>query len=84
MKVRQFRERLKVPKDENGEVCGVPMVQIYSNCRQFTRTIPALVLSKTKVEDVDTDGEDHIYDEACHIFMAKRFRAGFFGECDLT
>ena len=83
LKVRQFRERLKVPKDEDGKICGVPMVQIYSNCTQFIRTIPALVLSKTKVEDVDTDTEDHIYDEACHIFMAKQFRAGFFGECPL-
>ena len=71
LKVRQFRERLRVPKDAEGKINDIPMVQIYSNCRQFIRTIPSLVFSKTKVEDVDTDNEDHIYDEACHIFMAR-------------
>ena len=29
----------------------------------FIRTLPSQVYSETKPEDVDTDGEDHIYDE---------------------
>lgn len=45
--------------DEN----GIPMLYIFSNCREFIRTIPNLIYSERKVEDVDTDTEDHIYDE---------------------
>lgn len=41
------------------------------NCRDFFRTISGLVLDKNNIEDVDTTGEDHIYDEACHIVMAR-------------
>lgn len=39
------------------------MLYIFSNCREFIRTIPNLIYSEKKVEDVDTDTEDHIYDE---------------------
>lgn len=48
---------------------GVPMFYCFSNCRQFIRTIPTLVYDETKVEDVDTDGEDHIYDEWRYVCM---------------
>jgi uncharacterized protein YrzB (UPF0473 family) len=47
------------------------MVQIYSTCEQFIRTIPALVQDENNIEDIDTDGEDHCYDEACHIMMHR-------------
>ena len=51
--------------DENGET----MFQVFSTCRHFIRTIPALVYDTKHVEDIDTDGEDHIYDECRYVLM---------------
>ena len=48
---------------------GVPMLYIFSTCRNFIRTVPALVYDETDVEDVDTAGEDHIYDECRYVAM---------------
>lgn len=51
--------------DEN----GIPMFYVFKNCRHFIRTIPTLVYSDTKVEDINTDMEDHIYDEWRYVCM---------------
>lgn len=67
LKIRQFRERLKVPKDNEGKVNGVPMMQIYSNCTHFVRTVPSMVFSKNKPEDIDTDTEDHCFDPKTEV-----------------
>ena len=48
---------------------GVPMLYVFDTCRHFIRTVPALVYDETDVEDVDTDGEDHIYDELRYVCM---------------
>jgi hypothetical protein len=48
---------------------GIPMLYIFSTCRHFIRTVPALVYSQMDVEDVDTEGEDHIYDECRYVCM---------------
>lgn len=48
---------------------GRPMLQVFSTCRHFIRTIPALVYDAKRVEDVDTAGEDHIYDECRYVLM---------------
>ena len=71
LKIRQFRERLKIPKDSNGKPIDRPMLQVYSSCRHFIRTVPALAIDADNVEDIDTEQEDHVYDEACHIAMAR-------------
>jgi len=72
LKIRQFRERLKLPRDsEDGPVTGSPMMQVYKTCRHFIRTIPTLAIDEDNVEDIDTDQEDHVYDEVCHIAMAR-------------
>jgi hypothetical protein len=65
LKIRQFRERLTV---KDGEM---PMMMIAPECDQFIRTIPNLTMDERHIEDIDTSGEDHIYDEACHICMAR-------------
>jgi len=65
LKIRQFRERLKVRSD------GQPMLYVYKTCDQFIRTIPNLVMDTKTTEDIDTDGEDHAYDEACNLCMAR-------------
>jgi hypothetical protein len=68
LKIRQFHERLRITDD------GPAMVQIYDTCTHFIRTIPLLQADKHNIEDVDTTLEDHIYDEVCHIFMARPIR----------
>jgi hypothetical protein len=68
LKKRQFHERLRVPVDYPNTL---PMMMIYPQCQQFKRTIPDLVVNPNDIEDVFTDCEDHIYDEACHIVMAR-------------
>lgn len=65
-KIRQFRERLIIPDDDT-----LPMMVVFSTCKAFIRIIPTLCLDDYLIEDVDTDGEDHIYDESCHIAMAR-------------
>lgn len=59
----QFHERLRF--DEEGR----PKMQVFKTCVDFIRTIPSLPYSLTKVEDIDSDAEDHIYDEARYFFM---------------
>lgn len=59
----QFHERLRFNED------GRPKVQVFDTCTEFIRTIPTLPYSLTKVEDIDSDAEDHIYDEARYFFM---------------
>ena len=51
--------------DEN----GIPMLYVFSTCKHFIRTVPALVYSQKNVEDIDTQTEDHIYDEVRYVVM---------------
>ena len=53
--------------DEN----GYPMMYIFSNCKEFIRTIPALEYSETNPEDVNSDQEDHIADETRYFCMMR-------------
>lgn len=53
--------------DEN----GYPMMYIFNNCKAFIRTIPTLCYSQTHPEDIDTDQEDHVYDEARYMAMSR-------------
>ena len=54
---------------------GYPMLYVFDTCKDFIRTIPALVYDDTKVEDVDTKGEDHIYDETKYFLMTNPIAA---------
>ena len=49
----------RLQTDEN----GIARFYVFSNCTEFIRTIPLLMYSDKKPEDLDTDGEDHIADE---------------------
>lgn len=51
------------------------MLHVFSTCRHFIRTVPALVYSERSVEDVDTAQEDHIYDETRYALMTRCIRA---------
>lgn len=59
----QFHYRLAFDNE------GSPMFQVFHTCRHFIRTIPALVYDEKHVEDIDTDQEDHIYDECRYVLM---------------
>lgn len=48
-----------------------PMLQVYDTCIHFIRTIPDLCVDENNVEDIDTDQEDHVYDEAAQVCMAR-------------
>ena len=50
---------------------GRPRLLVFSTNMHFLRTIPALTYSLTRVEDVNTDQEDHIYDETRYAMMSK-------------
>lgn len=59
----QFHYRLAFDKD------GRPMFQVFKTCKHFLRTIPNLVYDTANVEDVNSDQEDHIYDECRYVLM---------------
>ena len=50
---------------------GKPMLRVFSSCLGFIRTIPLMVHDEKKPEDVDTEQEDHIYDEARYGIMHR-------------
>lgn len=46
-------------------------LKIFSSCRHLIRTLPALTYDKHKVEDVDTEEEDHAYDSLRYFLMSR-------------
>ena len=50
---------------------GFPMMYVFNNCHAFIRTVPTLIYDEHKVEDLDTEGEDHIADETRYMCMAR-------------
>ena len=50
---------------------GQSMFYVFDTCKNFIRTIPTLVYNETgkNIEDVDTEMEDHIYDEWRYVMM---------------
>ena len=50
---------------------GYPMFYVFNTCKHFIRTIPLLLYDEHKVEDIDTDGEDHIADMWRYVLMSR-------------
>lgn len=61
----QVHERMRFDED------GRPMMYVFNTCTDFIRTIPTLCYDDHKVEDIDTAGEDHIYDETRYFLMSR-------------
>jgi len=61
----QVHERLRFDKN------GKPGMYVFETCKDFIRTVPTLPYSQTKVEDVDTDAEDHSYDSLRYMCMFR-------------
>lgn len=50
---------------------GFSQFYVFSTCRDFIRTIPLLCYDEHKVEDIDTEMEDHIADEWRYAMMSR-------------
>lgn len=61
----QFRKRLV------GDSDGRPMLYFFANCLHAIRTIPALQHDARHPEDIDTDMEDHAYDDSRYAAMSR-------------
>ena len=53
--------------DEN----GIPMMYVFNTCKAFIRTMPLMMYSETRPEDLDTDLEDHVADEVRYMCMSR-------------
>lgn len=60
----EMRQRMK-------GVDGVPMLYVFETCRDFIRTVPSLPHDDKRPEDIDTDAEDHVADEARYACMSR-------------
>lgn len=49
---------------------GTPMFQVFNTCTSFIRTIPLLKPDPNHPEDIDTNLEDHVYDEFRYAVMS--------------
>jgi hypothetical protein len=63
----QMRARLK------GDSEGRPMLVVFDNCLDFIRTVPALQHDLDRPEDLDTEAEDHVADEARYACMSRPY-----------
>lgn len=50
---------------------GFPRMYIFDNCHAFIRTIPLMMYSEKKPEDIDTELEDHVADEVRYMCMSR-------------
>lgn len=62
---QQLRLRL------DGNDAGLPMLYFSELCEDTIRTLPTLQHDSTDAEDVDTEGEDHAYDETRYACMSR-------------
>lgn len=51
---------------------GLPLLLVFDTCGAFIRTIPQLVVDEKNPEDVDTKGEDHVYDDSRYAVMSRQ------------
>lgn len=58
---------------------GYPYLIIMDNCTNLIRTLPELIHDKTKVEDVDSDGEDHAADALRYMVKHVKWIGDFGG-----
>mgnify|MGYP002653721203 CR=1 FL=1 len=50
-----------------------PMLFVFSTCRDFIRTVPLLQHDQSRPEDLDTEAEDHVADEARYACMSRPY-----------
>lgn len=67
--VDQMHDRLRVDDD------GLPNLFIFSNCTNWWRTVPILPSDPLNIDDVDTEAEDHAWDDTKMVLLARPMRA---------
>lgn len=50
---------------------GYPRMYVFNTCKAFIRTMPLMMYSQTKPEDLDTTLEDHCADEVRYLCMSR-------------
>jgi hypothetical protein len=60
----QMRKRI------NGDG-ATPMLFVFDTCRDFIRTVPVMQHDPDRAEDLDTNSEDHVADEARYACMSR-------------
>jgi hypothetical protein len=65
-----LRERLKNVLKPDG-----PRLFVFSQCRQFIRTVPSLPRDEVDMDDVDSRAEDHVGDETRYRLLSKEHAA---------
>ena len=72
---QQVHKRLKPEievDEETGEVISQQAnIMIANSCKNFWRTMPLLHEAKNNPDDIDTDQEDHIYDDFRYACMSR-------------
>lgn len=71
---RARQQRLGILHDWLADVPGEnphPRLQVLSRCTDTIRTLPELVIDENDVEDINTDGEDHLYDALTTVLMTE-------------
>lgn len=63
-----MREYLK-PFQQQDRI--IAKLQVFSTCTELIRTLPSLIYDKHRVEDVDSDGEDHAPDSVRYGLMSR-------------
>jgi hypothetical protein len=63
------RDRLEAARTGEG-----PALYTMDNCRAFIATLPTLPRDEDKPDDVDTESEDHVYDETRYRVLAGNNR----------
>lgn len=53
---------------------GYAQFYVFNSCKAFIRTIPLLCYDEHKLEDIDTDMEDHVADEWRYAMMSRPIR----------
>lgn len=77
-------EALMPKKDQHGTPISAPRLRVFPGCTNLIRTLPALPYDKHRVEDVDTDAEDHAPDTLRYGLMALDGMWGDIPEIRLT
>jgi hypothetical protein len=68
-RLEALRSRLKAAMQQPMEEPGLFVVD---TCQHFIRTVPTIPRSRKNPNDVDTESEDHAYDEAGYRMVSKR------------